>query len=79
MLSVLDGIARKIPPPLRCDVACTTKCDVALWRFFTRALDEQVTVGATEGLYASIKALVGPGDEVRHPRATAIKITSRDA
>lgn len=30
-------------------------------------LDEQITVGATEGLYASIKTLVGPGDEVRTP------------
>lgn len=25
----------------------------------------QVTVGATEGLYISLKALAGPGDEVR--------------
>lgn len=25
----------------------------------------QITVGATEGLYVSLKALAGPGDEVR--------------
>lgn len=38
----------------------------------SRAVSLQVTVGATEGLYASLKALAGPGDEVRWTRALRV-------